>query len=181
MRILGYGLAVLTVVLAGLLGWAFTLAPEWRLERSAEIAAPPGPVFAYVSLLRNWPEWTAWSPAEYPDLKYEFSGPEWGVGAVQRWHGGGMGGQLRVTDFLPGEYLEYELEMDGGKVRLRGSLRIEAAGAGSRLRWSCWGNSGSNPLHRLLIRAYLPLIGRDFERGLRNLQARFREQAGAAG
>ncbi len=176
MRVFGYGLATLALLLAGLAGWTLTLDSQWRVERSIDIAAPPGPVFAYVSLLRNWPEWTAWTPAEYPDLQYQFSGPEWGVGATQRWHDGAMRGELRVTEFLPGEYLEYQLQMQDGKTRLRGSLRIEPAGQGSRLRWSCWGESGSSPIDKLLIRAYLPMIGRDFDRGLRNLQARFREQ-----
>ncbi|MGH8453474.1 MAG: SRPBCC family protein [Nevskiales bacterium] len=177
MRALLYGsgaLGVLGVLLAGLLIWGLAMDSRWRVERSVEIAAAPGPVFAYVSILRNWPEWTAWNPEEYPDMQHEFDGPDWGVGAIQRWHDGDMRGELHVTEFRPGEYLEYELKMDPGKIRLRGSLRIEPTGTGSRLSWSCWGDAGDNPLDKLMMRVYMPMIGRDFSAGLVNLQARFR-------
>lgn len=174
MRVLLYGLAVAAALLAGLLVWGLMLDSQWRVERSVEIAEAPGPVFAYVSLLRNWPEWTAWNPKAYPNMRHEFSGPDWGVGATQRWHDRGMQGELHVTEFRPGEYLEYELQMEPGNIRLRGSLRIEAVDNGSRLSWSCWGDAGDNPFDKLMVRVYSPMIGRDFGAGLANLQARFR-------
>lgn len=174
MRFVHYGLVLLVAVSAGLLGWGVMMDSRWRVERSIEIAEAPGPVFAYVSILSNWPEWTAWNPEQYPDLKYEFGGPDWGVGATQQWHDGNMRGELRVTDFQPGEYLEYELQMTPGDIRLRGSLRIEAIDAGSRLVWSCWGDAGDNPISKLKMRAYSPMIGRDFAAGLKTLEARFR-------
>lgn len=173
MRVVFYGLAIVAVLLVALLAWGLMMDSRWRVERSVEVAAAPGPVFAYVSILRNWPEWTAWNPKEYPDMEHEFSGPDWGVGAIQRWHDDGMQGELQVTEFQPGEYLEYMLKMEPGGIRLRGSLRIEPAGTGSRLHWSCWGDAGDNPIDRLKMRLYTPMIGRDFSAGLGNLQARF--------
>lgn len=175
MRVLWYGLSVVGAMLVGVVIWGLTLDSEWRVERSAEISAPPGPVFAYVSILKNWPEWTAWNPEEYPDMRYEFSGQDWGVGAIQRWHDGDMRGELRVTEFRPGEYLEYVLSMEPGDIHLRGSLRIEAAGMGSRLSWSCWGDTGDGLFDKLMMRAYAPMIGRDFSAGLASLQARFHQ------
>lgn len=175
MRFAWYGLGVLLAVIAGLLVWGVVMDSRWRVERDIEIAEAPGPVFAYVSILSNWPEWTAWNPKEYPDLKYEFSGPDWGVGATQSWRDGDMSGELRVTEFQPGEYLEYELHMMPRDIRLRGSLRIEATETGSRLVWSCWGDAGDNPFSKLMTRAYMPMIGRDFAAGLDMLNARFAE------
>lgn len=174
MRFILYLLGATGAVLGGLLTWGLLMEPVWRVERSIDIAAEPGPVFAYVSLLKNWPEWTAWTPAEYPDIRYEFEGPDWGVGAIQRWRDGRLQGQLKVTEFRPGEYLEYELKMRPGDIQLRGSLAIAAAEGGSRLVWSCWGDAGDHPFDKLKMRVYAPMIGRDFERGLSRLQARFR-------
>lgn len=173
MRVLWYGLIVVGALLAGALVWGLMLDPQWRVERSVEISAAPGPVFAYVSILKNWPEWTAWNPEEYPDMQHEFSGQDWGVGAIQRWHDGDMRGELRVTEFRPGEYLEYVLDMQPGDIHLRGSLRIEAAGSGSRLTWSCWGDTGDGLLDKLMALVYTPMIRRDFSAGLASLQARF--------
>src|SRR5688572_8314574 len=84
MRTLFYGLAALGGMLLALVVWAWLLDPAWRIERRVEISAPPGPVFAYISILRNWPEWTTWNAREYPSLKYVYAGPDWGVGATQR-------------------------------------------------------------------------------------------------
>jgi hypothetical protein len=174
MRVVWYGLGAIAAVLAGLVIWGVAMDSQWRVERSVEIGAPAGPVFAYVSILRNWPEWTAWNPEEYPDMKYEFGGPDWGVGATQRWRDGDMQGELRVTEFRPGEYLEYELKMEPGHIRLRGSLQITETGGRSHLSWSCWGDAGDNPLEKLKMRLYSPLIGRDFDKGLATLETRFR-------
>lgn len=176
MRWVVRGVAVLAASCVGLLLWGWAMDSQWRVERSVEIAEAPGPVFAYVSILSNWPEWTAWGPAQYPNIQYEFSGPDWGVGAVQRWRDGDMQGELRVTEFQPGEYMEYLLEMEPGAVHVRGSLRIEPVADGSRLTWSCWGDAGDNPVRKLMTRVYLPRIGRDFSAGLDLLAARFREQ-----
>lgn len=174
MRTLLYSLAAFISTLLALALWVWTLDPAWRIERRAEITAPPGPVFAYISILRNWPEWTAWNAREYPSLKYEYAGPDWGVGATQRWAGGPLEGELRVADFRPGEYLEYELKLDPSDAKLRGSLRIEPAGDGSRLTWSLWGESADNPFEKLMVRLQVPRIERQFAIGLVNLQTRFR-------
>jgi hypothetical protein len=174
MRTLLYSLTALGSMLLALAVWAWLLDPGWRIERRVEITAPPGPVFAYISILRNWPEWTAWNAHEYPSLQYEYAGPDWGVGATQRWTGGSLKGELRVADFRPGEYLEYELKVDQSDTKLRGSLRIEPAGQGSRLTWSLWGESADNPFAKLMMRVRTPRIGRQFATGLANLQTRFR-------
>jgi uncharacterized protein YndB with AHSA1/START domain len=174
MKILLYSLLAVFVLALGLLAVGFSLKPEWRVERSIAIEAPPEPVFAYVSILRNWPEWTAWNSKDHPSIKYNFTGPEWGIGATQQWDDGGSNGQLEVTEYVPGEYMEYELIMDKGAYNIRGSLRIESAGKGSRLTWACWGDAGQRPVSKLIALAYRPLIGKAFSAGLENLQLRFR-------
>jgi hypothetical protein len=181
MRTLLYTVGVVILLAVAALGAGFTLEPQWRVERSAQIDSPPGPVFAYVSILRNWPEWTAWNTARYPELKYETSGPEWGVGATQSWDDGAMQGQLEVMDYRPGEYMEYELIMDDGRYRMRGSLSIESSGEGSRLTWAGWGETGNNPVEKLMMLAYRPLIGRDYEAGFDNLKKRFSHSSQEAG
>ena len=174
MKVLLYAAVVAVLLIVGLLGYGLSLDSHWRVERSAVIDAPQGPVFAYVSILRNWPEWTVWNPQKYPSMKYSYGGSEWGVGATQQWDDGAMQGMLRVTDYRPGEFMEYELVMEQGKFRMRGSLSIEPAGAGSRLTWACWGDSGGNPVNKLMMRFYRPMIARDFNGGLANLQQRLR-------
>lgn len=173
MRILKYIVGVVVLLLGILLLAGFLLGPDWRVERSADVGAPPNKVMAYISMLPNWPEWTVWNSENYPGMKLSYSGPNWGVGAQQSWDDGQMVGILEVTGYDPASYLEYNVEMDHGKYMMQCRIEVAPLLASSRVSWSCWGDSGSNPVDRLLMVVYKPLIGNDFEVGLSNLQSRF--------
>lgn len=163
-------LAVL-VVGAGLM-----IEPRWTVERSAQVRAAPATVVAYVGELRNWVEWTVWTREKYPDMQLEFPGPTSGLGAVQKWHDGSMSGELEITEFQPESHLEYAIEMDEGRWQFNCRIAAVATAEGkavSVVTWSCSGDSGANPVNRIMQKLFEPMMGSDFQQGLDKLARRF--------
>jgi hypothetical protein len=181
MKVLLYLVAALAVAAGAAVGTGLMLKPEWRVERSAHIDAPAPPVFAFISVLGNWQDWTAWNKERYPAMESRVIGPQWGVGATLQWTEKSSNGQLEVVDYQQDDYMEYQLSMDDGKFSLRCRLQIEPDGAGSRVTWTAWGDAGRNPLRKLMMRAGAHFIARDFAAGLGRLQTRFKSQPTSAG
>src|SRR5687768_11304821 len=77
------GLAAVIVVLAIVVS---TRPDKYRVERSAKIAAPAEVVFASVSDLRAWQEWSPWEKRD-PAMRRTFSSATSGVGASYEWAG----------------------------------------------------------------------------------------------
>src|SRR5262252_6555013 len=59
---------------------------EYRIARSATIAAPASDVFAQVNDFHKWDAWSPWAKLD-PDAKTTFEGPSAGEGAVFAWAG----------------------------------------------------------------------------------------------
>ncbi|MGB1581061.1 MAG: SRPBCC family protein [Nevskiales bacterium] len=169
-------LAIIFLVIVAVVAGLF-MSPQWQVERRAVVNAAPATVYADISNIRGWKDWTAWNTEAYPDMQISYSGPERGVGAKQSWDDGAMTGYVEITEVTAGERFRYVVSMDEGKHEMDCSMAVAPAQQGSEIRWGCSGNSGSNPLSRLMMAAYKPMIGKDFETGLANLVARY-SQAG---
>lgn len=176
MKLLKTLLLMTVLILAAAVIAGFFMNPQWQVERQAVVTAPPNAVYGYISTLPNWSQWTAWNKEAYPDMQLTYSGPQAGVGARQSWNDGAMSGYLEVTAIDAGESLDYLVSMDGGKHSMDCRLAVSKLDSATAVRWLCRGDSGGNPLDRLMMAAYKPMIGRDFEIGLARLQQHF--QAG---
>jgi uncharacterized protein YndB with AHSA1/START domain len=69
---------------------------DFRVEKSATIAAPPAEVFAQVNDLHKWDAWSPWAKLD-PDAKVAFEGPEPGQGAAMAWSGNDKVGEGKMT------------------------------------------------------------------------------------
>src|SRR5258708_27908107 len=69
---------------------------DFRITRSATIAAPPEAVFAQVNGLHNWEAWSPWAKLD-PAAKSTYEGPAAGVGAAVTGAGNNKGGEGRMT------------------------------------------------------------------------------------
>jgi hypothetical protein len=89
-------LVAIAVIIAVLAAFIAMRPSEFRVARSATIAAPAPAVFAEVDDFRRW---LAWSPFEKSDpaMRREFSGAPAGVGAVYAWSGNKEAGEGRAT------------------------------------------------------------------------------------
>jgi hypothetical protein len=84
---------------------------DFRVTRSATIAAPPAAVFAQVNDLHNWQAWSPWEKLD-PGLKRSYVGAPAGTGAVYAWVGDKKVGEGRmtVTESRPSELIRLKLE-----------------------------------------------------------------------
>src|SRR4051794_2007768 len=90
-------LAVLAIVIS-------TRPASFRVERSAQIAAPAAVVFDQVNDFHRWASWSPWEKLDL-GMKKEFSGPPTGAGASYYWSGNDKVGEGRmtITESRPGQ------------------------------------------------------------------------------
>ena len=151
-----------------LLVFPFFLRRRPRVERSATICMPPSVVFPYLNDLRNWPLWTVWAHRER--MHYSYSDTSIGTGAVQRWRGARMSGQLRIVRSEPDYRIDYEVRINRGEYELFGRIQLLEDGACTRVTWKAIWERAANPYRRYLDLALQLLLRRDFERSLKHLK-----------
>ena len=175
-RVFRIVLVLLTAFIAAVLIGGFMTPSEWRSEAEIEINAPISTVYEQVNTLKHWPTWTAWNPEVYPDLEISFSGPESGAGARYQWFDGAMHGELSIHDTLANETVYYTVTMDDGEFEMDCGFTF-TDGVNVGVQWACWGDAGANPVARLMMKFYEPMMRKDFEIGLQQLKAKL--EAGA--
>src|ERR1041385_8564146 len=166
-------LIVVGIVLLALVVVSQFLPSTYRVERSVVIAAKPEGIFPWLNNLRKWPEWSAWNAAKDPTLGYAYEGAEEGVGAASRWDSKKFGeGSMKISEADPGKSLKFDLAFDHGKYLSKGTITLAAAGEGTKVTWAMDGTVSRNPLDRFFSLMMDSMVGKDFEEGLRNLQAK---------
>jgi len=165
-------LLVLVAAIVGLLAYASTRPPTFRIERAIRIGAP---IVQVAELIDDFREWQKWSPWEHidPTLQRKFSGAEAGVGAVYEWTGTGKAGAGRM------EIIEMRTGSEGGLITIKLDflkpfkasntaefLMVPTDHAGTNLTWSMFGPS---PFVSKLMGVFMDfdkMVGKDFEAGL---------------
>src|SRR5438876_11472300 len=84
---------------------------EFRVVRSATMAAPPADVFAQVNDLHKWEAWSPWAKLD-PAMKQTYDGAPEGTGAIYSWNGDkNVGeGRMTITESRAGELIRIKLE-----------------------------------------------------------------------
>ena len=179
MRSLLITLCVLGILLVGVFTAASQLDEAWRLERSVVIGAAPVDVFASLCNLQTWPQWNVWISDESASRNTTFSGAEktparyWGQGAAMRWQQGDTQGRIEVTEFIPGESMEYLRVIGnehGNSTRMFGRFEVQNAPGGSRVVWRLEGSVGNNAIDKLIMRVYRPRIEQTMQANLQKLK-----------
>lgn len=164
-------LILVTALVAAILIGGFLTPSEWRSEAKNEVSAPMSEVFEQVNTLSNWPSWIAWNKETYPDLNMSFSGETAGRGARYQWFDGAMHGEVVITESVPNQLIRYSVVMDDGEFEMDCGFEF-FDGDRVQVAWSCGGDSGSNPVARLMMKLYEPMMRKDFELGLQQLKAK---------
>lgn len=89
-------LIALAVVVAGLVVVIALQPTDFRVSRTATIAAPAPVVFAQVNDFHNWTAWSPWAKLD-PAMKQTYEGAAAGPGAVYAWVGNREVGEGRMT------------------------------------------------------------------------------------
>jgi carbon monoxide dehydrogenase subunit G len=164
-------IVALIVVIAAVLVLAATRPDTFRVERSAQISAPPEKI---LSLVNDFHQWGAWSPYEKldPAMKRTYAGAAAGKGAVYEWEGNSKAGQgrMQIIDAAPTRtaiQLDFIEPFAANDIAEFTAL---AQGDATRVTWSMQGRS---PFIHKVVGLFLnmdEMIGGDFETGLANLK-----------
>jgi len=114
----------------------------WEARVDIFLSSPPGAVFPFLNRMDQWVLWN-----QMPDSGVETEGPAEGVGAGLRWDDDNYGeGWVRIVTSEVDARVEYEVQVEGGALEIRGTLSLSPEGRGVRLHWSERGDFGWNPL-----------------------------------
>ena len=170
LNIILIALAVIVVLFVAIVA---TRPSDFRVTRTGRIAAPADVVFANVNTLRNWEAWSPWAKMD-PNAKSTFSGPESGPGSSMAWSGNNKVGEGRmtITDIRLNEVIHMKLEfLRPMKATNMTEFLFKADGNQTTVTWSM---SGKNNFVGKAFHLFIDcdkMVGRDFEKGLANLDA----------
>jgi len=145
---------------------------DYRLTRTATIAAPASAVFAKVNELSRWEDWSPWAKLD-PNAKITFEGPRAGVGASFRWDGNDKvgAGTMTITESKPNERVATRTDF----VRpFAGSSNADfifsQTGEQTNVIWTMAGKHSFISKAICLVMSMERTVGPDFERGLAQLK-----------
>jgi uncharacterized protein YndB with AHSA1/START domain len=164
-------IAALLVVFAIIVA---TRPSEFRIVRSATIAAPPELVFAQVNDFRAWQAWSPWEKKD-PNLKRTYEGPPAGRGAVYAWAGNKEVGEGRMTltESRPAELIRIQLEfLKPFAATNKSEFTFTPRGDGEQtdVTWSMTGHNGFLAKAFCMFMDMDKLVGSDFEKGLASMK-----------
>jgi len=146
---------------------------EYRVTRSAIVAAPPPDIFLQVNDFHNWEKWSPWAKLD-PAMKQTFEGPASGKGAIYHWTGDKKvgEGQMTITESHPNDLIRINLEFIkpfASTALTEFTFKPEANG--TSVTWSMSGHKNFMSKAFCLFMSMDNMIGGDFERGLASLKS----------
>ena len=84
---------------------------EFRVVRTANMAAPAPAAFAQANDFHNWEAWSPWAKLD-PAMKQSYEGAPAGTGAIYTWNGNKQVGEGRmtITESRPSDLIRINLE-----------------------------------------------------------------------
>jgi len=163
---------IAVVALVAVLAAVIAMRPsEFRVARTATIAAPAPAVFAEVNDFRRWVEWSPFEKSD-PAMQKEFSGAPAGVGAVYAWSGNKQAGEGRATivesraNALVRIRLDFVRPFAGTNMA---AFAFEPQGGNTVVTWSMSGKANFMFKAIGLFMNCEEMCGRQFEEGLAKL------------
>ncbi len=146
---------------------------EFRIERTATIAAPAPDVFAQVNDLHNWQAWSPWAKLD-PQAKVTFEGAPAGQGAVFTWSGNDDVGEgsMTLAESRPNELIRIQVAFvrpfEGGNVS---EFAFKPDGSQTAVTWTMSGRNGFIGKAMCLFVDMDKMLGGDMEKGLAQMKS----------
>jgi Polyketide cyclase / dehydrase and lipid transport len=166
-------LVALGVIVAGALVVVATRPTEFRVTRTARIAAPPAAVFAQVNDFRKWDAWNPWAKID-PAMKQSYEGSPAGVGAVYTWIGNSQVGEGRMTltESRPNELIRIKMEFfKPFAATSSAEFSFKPEGDQTVVTWGMEGRNNFMAKAVHLVMNMDRMIGGQFEKGLAQMKA----------
>jgi uncharacterized protein YndB with AHSA1/START domain len=159
------GLAALVVLLVVVVA----LQPsEFRITRTATVAAPASAVFARVNDFHKWEAWSPWAKLD-PAARNTFDGAPAGTGAVFAWSGNSKVGEGRmtITESRPNELVRIKLEfMKPFAATNTAEFTFKSEGDRTAVTWSMYGHNNFIGKAVCLVMNMDKTLGGEFDKGL---------------
>jgi hypothetical protein len=161
-------LIVLAVIVVVFLIIVATRPAEFRVTRSASIAAPPPVAFAQVNDFHKWEAWNPWGKID-PAMKVTYEGASAGKGAIYTWAGNKEVGEGRmtITESRPSDliliHLEFFKPMAGVSLT---EFTFKPEGNQTVVTWTMTGKNNFIAKAMCLFMNMDKMIGGQFEKGL---------------
>ena len=163
------GIAVVVVVFLIVVA---TRPDDFRVTRSAVIAAPPAVVFAQVTDFHKWDDWSPWAKLD-PACKNTFDGAPVGQGAKFAWDGNNKvgAGRMTITESRLPDLIRINLEfLRPFKATNTTEFTFKPQGSGTEVVWNMFGkNNFMSKAFGLFVNCD-KMVGKDFEKGLASLK-----------
>jgi hypothetical protein len=146
---------------------------DYRVARTATIAAPNAVVFEQVNNLHKWQDWSPWAKID-PAAKNSYEGPESGVGAAFIWSGNSKVGEGRmtITNSRPHERVAFRLEFQRPMTATcMSEFTFKPKGEQTEVTWTMTGKNDFIGKAFSLVMNCDKMLGGDFEKGLAQLDA----------
>ena len=168
LKIIG-GLVALMLLL---LGYASTRPDSFRVERSANIKAPPDKVFANLQDFKLWANWSPWEKLD-PAMARTFSPATSGKGAHYTWAGDKVGaGRMEFLEVTPSSQLKIKLDFTQPfEAHNVVDFTLKPQGDTTQVTWAMSGPSNLMVKVMHIFMSMDGIVGKDFEKGLADLKA----------
>lgn len=158
-------------------------ASEFRVERTAQVSAPPAAVFAQVNDLHKWDAWSPWAKLD-PEAKIGFEGPESGEGAAMTWAGNDKVGEgkMTVVESKPDESVKLKVDfVKPFEGTSSSEFGFKPESGGTAVTWSMAGTNDSFVAKAIcLVMNGKKMIGGEMEKGLAQLKSVAESSASAS-
>ncbi len=169
---MGKTLLIVGLSLAAIFGAAYTLSPErYEVSREIVIDARSGKIHKYLEDLRRWPEWSAWTAENDPEISHSYSGADKGVDARSSWTSSQGPGSMVITTSKPDTGLWYDLTFGepGKEMHSKGAFQYYQVPEGTKVVWTMAGQL-EGVIPRLMGFGMDLFMGPSFEEGLAGLK-----------
>lgn len=145
---------------------------DFRITRTAIIAAPASTVFEQVNDLHKWNAWSPWAKLD-PNARNTFDGPPAGVGSSFAWSGNNQVGEgkMTITESQPSELVRMRLEfLKPFAATNTTEFTFKPEGDRTTVTWSM---SGKNNFMAKAVGLFMncdKMVGGQFEQGFANLK-----------
>src|SRR5262249_39093260 len=146
---------------------------EYRVVRSATMAAPPADVFAQVNDFHKWEAWSPWAKLD-PTMQQIYEGPPAGAGAVYKWSGNRNVGEGRMTlaESQPNDRIAIKLEfLRPFKGNNDVEFTFKPEDSKTLVTWTMSGRKHFMVKAFTLFMNMDKMIGGDFEKGLAGMKS----------
>src|SRR5215831_14322343 len=168
------GIAAAVVLVVVVLAVIVALQPsEFRIERSAVIAAPAAAVFAQVNDFHSWETWSPWAKLD-PAAKNSFEGAPAGKGAAFAWAGNSKVGEGRmtITESRPNELVRIKLEfLKPFEATNTAEFTFRPEGERTAVTWSMYGHNNFISRAVFLFVNMDTALGSEFDKGLASMKS----------